>query len=78
MKDGKCPKCNSSTVFMKRQGIELATDKAFYVRISSERISRSLTDVDHYVCTTCGYFETYIEDKTKLTAIAGDWKKVGS
>jgi hypothetical protein len=77
MKDGKCPKCNSATVFTKRQGITLSTESGFFVRISSEMMSRSLKDVDHYVCTTCGYFETYIEDKAKLEAVAKDWAKVG-
>lgn len=77
MKNGTCPKCNSSTVYTKRQGIDLAVESAFYVRISSERMTRSLKDVDHYVCTACGYFETYIEDKDRLQAITGDWKKVG-
>ena len=77
MKDGKCPKCNSDTVYTKRQGISFASDDYFYVRISSDRMSRSLKEVDHYVCTTCGYVEIYLEDKAKLDAIAKDWKKVG-
>lgn len=78
MKNGTCPKCKSSAVYKKRRGIELAVDGAFYIRISSERMSRSLTDVDHYVCTACGYFETYIEDQAKLNAISSDWEKVNA
>lgn len=77
MKNGTCPKCNSTTVYTKRQGISFASDTYFYVRISSERMSRSVSEVDHYICTTCGYVELYIEDKTKLEAVAKDWKKVG-
>ena len=76
MKDGKCPKCNSATVYTKRQGISFASDTFFYVRISSERTSRSLKEADHYVCTTCGYLEMYIEDKAKLEAVTKDWKKI--
>ena len=77
MKDGKCPKCNSATIYYKRQGIGFGSDDYFYVRISSERMSRSLKEVDHYVCTSCGYVEMYLEDKAKLEAVAKDWKKVG-
>jgi hypothetical protein len=31
----------------------------------------------HYICTTCGYFEVYVEDKAKLEAVTKDWTKVG-
>ena len=78
MKDGKCPKCNSATVYTKRQGIRFASDDYFYVHISSERMSPSFKEVDHYVCTTCDYVEIYLEDKARLEAIAKDWNKVGS
>lgn len=72
MKDGKCPKCKSSTVYTKRQGVSFASDNFFYVSISSERMSRSLKEVDHFICTTCGYLEMYIEDQAKLEAVAKD------
>ncbi|MCI0556099.1 MAG: hypothetical protein L0287_34595 [Anaerolineae bacterium] len=76
MKAGKCPKYNSATVYTKRHGVSFASDTFFYVRISSERMSRSLKDVDHYICTTCGYVEIYIEDQAKLEAVTKDWLKV--
>jgi ribosomal protein L32 len=37
----------------------------------------SEAEVDHYICTTCGYIETHIEDKGRLEVVAKDWKKVG-
>jgi DNA-directed RNA polymerase subunit RPC12/RpoP len=77
MKNGICPKCNSKTVYTMRKGISFASDTFFYVRIPSAMVSKSLTDVDDYICTTCGYFETYIEDRAKLDAVAKGWKKVG-
>ena len=55
MKDGKCPKCNSATVYTRQQGISFAVDTLFYIAITSERMSRSVREVDHYLCTTCGY-----------------------
>ncbi len=77
MKNGTCPKCNSKTVHTMRKGISFGTSSGFYVRISSEFASKSLTQVDDYICTACGYFETYLEDRAKLDAVAKDWKKVG-
>jgi DNA-directed RNA polymerase subunit RPC12/RpoP len=77
MKNGICPKCNSKTVHTIRKGISFGTSNQFFVRISSEMFSKSLMEVDDYICTTCGYFETYIEDRAKLDAVAKDWKKVG-
>jgi len=71
MKSGKCPKCNSPTVYTKRQGI--SSGDGFYLSVSGKAIK----DIDHYLCTTCGYFETYVEDKPKLEAVARDWHKVG-
>jgi hypothetical protein len=47
------------------------------VYISSEFATRATLDVDHYICTTCGYYEAYIEDRARLEAVAKDWKKVG-
>ena len=77
MKNGKCPKCNSATVYTKRQGISFSSSSGFYVYISSEWATKSIKEVDHYICTSCGYFETYVEDKAKLEQVAKDWKKVG-
>lgn len=71
MKNGKCPKCDSSNVYFK----EYALDKVTVDGKSAEYVN--------YVCTDCGYFETYITDKYALSKIAaraetmGDWKKVG-
>jgi len=69
MKNGKCPKRDSSNVYFK----EYALDK---VTLDGKGVEY----VD-YVCTDCGYFETYITDKTvliripKLAEKLGDWKK---
>ena len=77
MKDGKCPKCGSNTVFTKRGGISYGGARGVYVYISSEWATAATQNVDHYMCTTCGYFEAYVEDRARLDAVAKDWKKVG-
>ena len=69
MKSGKCPKCNSSNVYFKQYEL-------IEVRLHGAKVEY----VD-YVCTDCGYFETYITDKEALSKIPkraeklGDWKK---
>jgi hypothetical protein len=34
------------------------------------------TPTEDYVCTTCGYFESYIADQGKLNEVAQKWEKV--
>ena len=69
MKSGKCPKCDSSNVYFK----PYALDKVTLDGRSVEYVG--------YVCTDCGYFETYITSKDALSRIPelaeklGDWKK---
>ena len=88
MKDGKCPKCNATTVYTRTKGIRFGNG-GLYVDISSEFVSRSVKEVDYYICISCGYFETYLVDPGRLQAIAKavrraraglkdpkDWEKV--
>ena len=69
MKNGICPKCNSTNVYFKPYALDKVTLDARGV------------EYVNYVCTDCGYFETYITDKEALRKIAlraeklGDWKK---
>jgi hypothetical protein len=51
-------------------------DGGIRIYISSEFATTTTSQITHYLCTTCGYFEVYIEDKDKLKAVANDWKKV--
>lgn len=77
MKDGKCPKCNSSAVYTRRRGLDFGKSGGIHIYISSEWATMPTMDVDHYICTACGYFESYVEDKARLEAITKDWKKAG-
>lgn len=69
MKNGICSKCNSSNVYFKPYALD---------KVTLDDKSVEYTD---YVCTDCGYFETYITDKDALNKIPvraeklGDWKK---
>jgi RNase P subunit RPR2 len=69
MKSGKCSKCHSFNVYFKEYALNNVTLDGKYVGY-----------ID-YVCTDCGYFETYITDKNALSKISvqaeksKDWKK---
>lgn len=57
MKSGKCPKCDSSSIYFKEYALDNVTLDG-----------KNVAYVD-YVCTDCGYFETYITDKNALSKI---------
>ena len=69
MKRGTCLKCDSDDVYFKEYALNA-------VNLDGKNVPY----ID-YVCTSCGYFETYITDKNALSKIAdraeklGDWKK---
>ena len=76
MKNGTCPYCKANTVFKKRQGISFSSDSGFYVAIAKDWVIKSISEVDYYLCTTCGHMEIYVDDKDKLAAVAKDWERV--
>ena len=66
MKSGKCPKCGSSEIYRvrahnQRSALNLAMFK--YARL------------DDFVCTGCGYVESYVIDKAKLDDIRRSWTR---
>jgi len=73
VKSGKCPKCSSTEVF---RGSELQPKSGPF---GSNSIPVSLTSIaalDNYVCTQCGYVESYIAEQSKLKEIYIRWPKV--
>jgi hypothetical protein len=75
MKNGKCPKCGSATVFTLENGVAYGFKEPI-VNTGASILSESI--VDSYLCTTCGYFENYIKDPHALAQIAAGkkWKAV--
>ena len=74
MKTGICPKCTSNEVF---SGAGIVLKKGPF---GSNAIPIGLTSIaalDNYVCTSCGYVESYISDSDKLTEITRKWDKAG-
>lgn len=72
MKSGKCPRCNGTDVYHKINGV-ISGDKKIYVRIS---MLSPATDKETFVCSSCGYYENYIIDKSILNKVKEKWAKV--
>ena len=73
MRNGQCPKCNSTTIYSLPQGVYFYAGNAFHVHTGS--LSMGIAYVS-FVCTTCGYFENYIADPNRLAEVASKWQKV--
>ena len=67
MHDGICTKCNSREVHVK-------TQEASYFR-PNLTIFRTLI-VKTYVCTHCGFLESYVADPNQLKEVAKKWPRV--
>jgi predicted nucleic-acid-binding Zn-ribbon protein len=76
MKNGTCPKCSQNTVYSSKKGITFASAGAMYIQNLKGFMIMPLKEYSDYVCTSCGYFETYIDDEDKLGEIANQWSKV--
>ena len=74
MKAGICPKCTSSRVF---SGAGIALKKGPFGSNSIPIGLTSIAALDNYVCTSCGYVESYVSDLGKLTEISQKWDGVG-
>ena len=74
MKSGICPKCQSKSVY---SGAGIVLKKGPF---GSNAVPISLTSIaalDNYVCTDCGYVESYIADTDKLDEVASKWEPAG-
>ena len=81
MKNGQCPKCNSTDVYRGIQSPLQAGEGLVHLVAYSRNTGVNLL-VDAYVCRNCGYTEMYVAEgsKSKLEALRQDnkhWQKVG-
>jgi predicted nucleic-acid-binding Zn-ribbon protein len=70
MRNGQCPRCNSTTIYQKSEGLYFGDVKGYF------SIDGNGTPYVSFICTTCGYFENYVADEKRLEAIANSWQKV--
>ncbi len=54
---GKCPKCNSTEIFV-RKGFKHS--KGYNIMLGSTSFSEA--PIDHYICKKCGYIEQWLRD----------------
>jgi predicted nucleic-acid-binding Zn-ribbon protein len=79
MKNGHCPKCNSTEVY-RGAPATLAAGEG-WVHLENRKTGTNIM-LDSYVCANCGYVEMYVAEasKVKLPSLAEDkkfWQKVG-
>jgi predicted nucleic-acid-binding Zn-ribbon protein len=67
MKTGKCPKCNSRDIYKKSTYSQRSN-----LSVSTFKQAR----LEDYVCTKCGYIETYVLKEDDLKKIRDKWKRV--
>ena len=73
MKTGICPKCTSTKVF---SGADIILKKGPFGSNAIPIKLSSIAALDNYVCTSCGYVESYISDLGKLSEISRKWDNV--
>ena len=74
MKTGKCPKCKSTSVY---RGDEIPMKSGPFGSNSIPVSIVSIASLDNYVCTDCGYVESYVARKSKLKEITETWRLAG-
>jgi predicted nucleic-acid-binding Zn-ribbon protein len=73
VKNGKCPKCGSKEVYC---GDDVHPKSGPFGSNSIPVSLTSIASLDNYVCTDCGYMESYIADPAKLKEIFVKWRRV--
>lgn len=72
MKEGKCPKCGSEEIY---SGANVSAKSGPFGSNSIPITLMSIAALDNYVCTDCGYVESYVADAAKLKEIVQRWPK---
>ncbi len=75
MKEGICPKCQSSEVY---SGASIKMKGGAYGcnTFPLGGPLRGHVALDNYVCFQCGYVESYVGNKSDLEKIRSSWEKV--
>jgi len=81
MNKGVCPKCHSASVYTADNGTGIQRGETITLTLGGMLDGVATIKIRDYVCTNCGYWESYIEDPKTLVKIgelaqAGKrWKK---
>lgn len=71
MKNGVCPRCRAQEVYSSAN-IRYKTGNSSTIPLS---FLRSIP-LDNYVCTSCGYVESYVADPEMLLRVKDIWSRV--
>lgn len=71
MKHGICPRCHCAQVYCSSK-LRAETGNASSIPLS---FLRSIS-LDNYVCTNCGYVESYVSEPEMLSRIEDIWPQV--
>ncbi len=70
MKNGRCPKCDSSQVF---SGADVFPKSGPFTCNAIPISLTALAPLDNYVCFDCGYIESYISTAEDLETVRRKW-----
>jgi len=78
MRNGKCPKCNSTSIYSNSNGVDYG-GRSYQIEVwigpKDSRLARQSNFIS-YICANCGYFENYLDEKDILDEIQKKWSKV--
>ena len=74
MKSGICPKCKSESVYC---GDKIPLKSGPFGSNTIPVSIISIAPLDNYVCTDCGYVESYVARESNLKEITETWRLAG-
>jgi hypothetical protein len=75
VKNGTCPKCESKSIYC---GDKIPLKNGPFGSNSIPVSIISIAALDNYVCTDCGYIESYIAEKDKRKEIIESWRSINA
>lgn len=71
MLNGQCPRCGGSNVFVADSGAGITREAMFSLRTGGGMFDGTLPiKLRDYVCTDCGFWESFVNDRDVLAKIA--------
>jgi hypothetical protein len=75
MREGICPKCGSKQVRRRENAWYVSGGDKTGIKMLHEKHAEVTAVPTVYLCTDCGYFESYIEDAKALGLARRYWAK---
>ena len=75
MRDGICPKCGSTDVYSGASLPRMSKVGSYWSNVIPITLM-GVAALDNYVCTACGYVESFISEAGSLEKIRRKWPRV--